>query len=131
MRSDQASSERHRRAAGFTLVELMITLVVLGILVSMAIPNFLRAAERARTGSCRSNQRNLMVAAALYSADENFLDGVVNSALLHERGYATDAVCGCPSNMIEAFGDYDVEITAGRIVWTTCLVKGAEHELVL
>ena len=73
-------------AAGFTLVELAIVVVIIGILALMALPNFLRASERARRGSCLCNQRNLMVATVLYSADTGFLDGVVNCSVLHDQG---------------------------------------------
>jgi len=39
---------------GFTLVELIIVVIVIGILATVAIPQFLRATERAKGGKARS-----------------------------------------------------------------------------
>lgn len=115
--------------SGFTIIELAIVLVILGILAVMAIPNFLRASDRARRGSCLANQRNLMVTTVLYSADTGFLEGEINCSILREDGYATDGVCDCPSSADGSFDDYDIRLADGRVAWTTCRVEGDEHLL--
>lgn len=57
--------------AGFTLVELLVGLAVLGILIALTfggIPSLLESAERAK---CRGNLRALASAGALYANDNN------------------------------------------------------------
>ncbi len=44
-----------RRQAGFTLVEIMIVVLIIGILLAIAIPNFVQARETSRAKSCVAN----------------------------------------------------------------------------
>lgn len=50
-------TNRTSRRSGFTLVELMIVIAILGLLVSIAAPNFLKSRQRAQKNLCISNLR--------------------------------------------------------------------------
>src|SRR5262245_47616400 len=47
------------RNAGFTLVEIMIVVAIIGLLASIAVPNFVRARSRAQTDACLNNLRQI------------------------------------------------------------------------
>jgi prepilin-type N-terminal cleavage/methylation domain-containing protein len=50
---------RSRLRGGFTLIEMMIVVLVISILLTIAVPNWMRARESARTRSCVSNMTKI------------------------------------------------------------------------
>ncbi len=58
------------RKAGFTLVEIMIVVLIIGILLAIAIPNFVSARESARAKSCVGNLKQIDSATQQYCMDK-------------------------------------------------------------
>jgi len=57
-----------RKSEGFTLVELMVVVLIIGILVAIAVPVFLNASASAAAKSCQANQRTVIGAIQTYNA---------------------------------------------------------------
>jgi len=60
----------HKNEKGFTLVELMVVVVIIGILVAIAIPLYGGIQETARQNAHEANIRTLQGAGAIYVAEE-------------------------------------------------------------
>lgn len=57
------------RDFGFTLVELMVVVLIIGVLVAVAVPVFTAARDRSELNTCLANQRTIMSAIQAYQAN--------------------------------------------------------------
>lgn len=103
-------SEMNNKKSGFTLVEIMIVVAIIGLLAAIAIPSFLKARTESQTKGCVNNLRILDAAkeqaamelgwaqgsavAAGSTAQTNVLQYVKNNSTPH-----------CPANGTYTFGN--------------------------
>jgi len=72
---------------GFTLIELMIVVAIIGILAAIAIPNFIRFQARSKQGEAKSNLKSMFTAERSFYQEKDRYSGLVDEiGFAPERG---------------------------------------------
>jgi prepilin-type N-terminal cleavage/methylation domain-containing protein len=66
-----------KKQQGFTLVEIMIVVAIIGLLAAIAIPNFVRARNQAQKNTCINNLRQIDGAKQQYALENRKVDSYV------------------------------------------------------
>jgi prepilin-type N-terminal cleavage/methylation domain-containing protein len=94
---------RPKNKAGFTLVEIMIVVLIIGILLAIAIPNFVSARESSRAKACVGNLKQIDSATQQWCMDTkkssaNYAAPVITTDLVNTSGASyIRAIPLCPS----------------------------------
>ena len=129
MKRDTAYTRKRRIGSrrGFTLIELTLTIMVLGLLATIGFGNVQRFAERAKRASCVANQRHIHEASILYGIEQDPGTGNVNASALWASELVQNHAAECPSSSDGTNDDYDLMFVASEISLITCDVRGGVH----
>jgi len=127
--------KRMKNQKGFTLVELMVVVVIIGILVAIAVPVYNNITETAKENACEANKRTIQGAANMYYAKHgSYPDNVGVLAGKGDNGEGDkylEEIPQCPfGESEEDENDYGIDKEDGTVTCNVCDEKtGTEGNL--
>ena len=112
------------RKGGFTLVEIMIVVAIIGLLATIAIPNFVKARDTAKMNACINNLRQIDGAVQTWALETKQAD---NTQVEFDqiKGYLRNQVV-CPSGGRTFADSYHLGTVQEK---PTCLKMPETHKL--
>jgi prepilin-type N-terminal cleavage/methylation domain-containing protein len=92
-----------KKRSGFTLVEIMIVVAIIGLLAAIAIPSFVKARTTAQTNACINNLRQIDAAKEQWALADGATTGAVDEAEVN--AYIKNGEPSCPAGGTYSYED--------------------------
>jgi type IV pilus assembly protein PilA len=114
--------ERRNGDQGFTLVELLVVIVIIGILVAIAIPVFLSQREKGWASAAQSDLRNSAPIAETFFADNGTYTALTNADMNHSDDVTLTVVAGTDTGY--CIESEHAKLTDAADIWSLNSVTG-------
>lgn len=117
---------------GFTFFEMLVVVTIIGLLLMIALPNYINARTKAMTNTCVSNQKVIYTATTMYMMEESEslagmghkerLDALIDNGYIKGSKWAE-----CPSSGDKDYDDYTIVFASDIVSDVECDTEPSVH----
>jgi prepilin-type N-terminal cleavage/methylation domain-containing protein len=121
---------RSLRKSGFTLVEIMIVVAIIGLLAAIAIPNFVRARTTAQMNACINNLRQIDGAKQQWALEHQAVSTATMADTDIQPYMGRGSAGTLPTCPADSSKNFDTSYAKNSVqVAPTCLIVSSSHQL--